>query len=54
MWLLRTLYYLSLGLGEHRRKPGKSMLVTVDDGFHGFILTVASVSVINMSKSSKP
>jgi hypothetical protein len=47
-----TLNGVGLGLGEHRRKPGKSMLVTVDYGIHGFILAVASV--INMNKSSKP
>jgi len=33
-----TLKLLCLGLGELRRETGKSMLVTVDYGFEGFIL----------------
>ena len=33
-----------LGIREHRRKAGESMLVGVDHGFLSFILTVASTA----------
>jgi len=39
-----TLKLLCLGLGELRRETGKSMLVTVDYGFEGFILAAPSTT----------